>query len=58
MGIKEMGFRIYSHCPNCDNFLIIVPNHFKICPVCEIQKEKKQVSNMKNSVKSEPSTVS
>lgn len=58
MWIKEMSFKRYSHCPSCDNFLIIVPNHFKICPVCELQKENRHVTNMKKIVKSEYQTVS
>ncbi|KKK43522.1 hypothetical protein LCGC14_1324680 [marine sediment metagenome] len=53
-----MSFKRYSHCPSCDNFLIIVPNHFKTCPVCELQKESKQVMKMKKSIKSELQTVS
>ena len=58
MWIKEMSFKRYSHCPNCDNFLIIASIHLKTCPVCELQKVSKQVSKMKKIVKSEFQTIS
>ena len=58
MWLKEMSFRRYSHCPSCDNFLIIISKQLKTCPVCELQKDYKQVSKIKNNVKSEVQTVS
>ena len=53
-----MSFKRYSHCPSCDNFLIIVPNHFKTCPVCELQKENSLDTYMKKNARSESQTVS
>ncbi|KKL92651.1 hypothetical protein LCGC14_1882530 [marine sediment metagenome] len=58
MWLKEMSFTRYSHCPRCDNFLIIESNHLKTCPVCELQKDNKQISKMKKTVKSEIQIIS